>query len=276
MDAADSRTQIEIMQAFARAVNRSEPAALVTVVRSSAPGAPPASSRMLVRQNGSVLGELGGAYAADVLADARAALTKGQSQAFLYPRAQRRTRAVEAAAEFEVYVEVVKPPVLLIVGGGHVGACVAKLGKYVGFQVAVLDDRPDFANAERFPDADQIICEDFVPALKSFPIDETTYVVVVTRGHKHDEAAVRTVIESPAAYIGMIGSLRRAGAVMKLIRESGVPAEALARVRTPIGLDVGAETPEEIAVSIVGELLMVRLGGTGRPLSQVERVAFTE
>lgn len=272
----EQHVQIEIMKAFTRAVNRSEPAALVTVVRANGPDAPALSSRMLVQADGSVLGELGGAYAAEVLADARQALRQGQSDSFLYPKVRSRTRAAEESADFEVYVEVVKPPVLLIVGGGHVGGCVAKLGKYVGFQVAVLDDRPDFANAERFPDADQIICDDFIPALERFPIDETTYIVVVTRGHKHDEAAVRTVVQSPAAYIGMIGSRRRAGAVMKLIRDSGVPAETLARVRTPIGLDIGAETPEEIAVSIVGELLTVRLGGGGRPLSEVSRVAFTE
>jgi xanthine dehydrogenase accessory factor len=263
------------MQAFARAVNRSEPAALITVVRSTT-GAPPPGAKLLLRADGTTLGDLAGPHAADVLADARAALAKGVPETFVYPKPSSRTRRAETAAGFEVYVEVVRPPTLLIVGGGHVGGCVAKLGKFVGFQVAVLDDRPDFANAEKFPDADQIICEDFVPALERFPIDETTYIVVVTRGHKHDEAAVRTVVQSRAAYIGMIGSRRRAGAVMKLIRDSGVPAAVLERVRTPIGLDIGAETPEEIAVSIVGELLAVRLGGTGRPLSEVARVMFAE
>lgn len=272
MAETDAPSQNDILQAFARAVNRSEPVALVTAVRSTSAAGPPPSAKLLLRADGTLLGALGGAYAADLLADAAAALKAGESGAFVYPKPGLRTRASEEAAELEVYVEVVRPPTLLIVGGGHVGGCVARIGKYVGFQVAVLDDRPDFANREKFPDADQIICEDFIPALERFPIDETTYIVVVTRGHKHDEAAVRTVIDSDAAYVGMIGSRRRAGAVMKLIRDSGVSDEALARVRTPIGLDIGAETPEEIAVSIVGELLTVRLGGTGRPLLQVRGV----
>ncbi len=272
----DPQLQLEILQAFSRAVNRSEPVALVTVVRSTAPGGPPPAAKLLLRADGTVMGELPGPHAEALLADARAALKAGESGAFVYPKPSARTRASEEAAVLEAYVEVVRPPTLLIVGGGHVGGCVARIGKYVGFQVAVLDDRPDFANREKFPDADQIICEDFIPALERFPIDETTYIVVVTRGHKHDEAAVRAVLQSDAAYIGMIGSRRRAGAVMKLIRDSGVPDEALAKVRTPIGLDIGAETPEEIAVSIVGELLTVRLGGTGRPLSQVRSVMFTD
>ncbi len=275
MAAPDPKVQLEIMQAFAKAVNRSEPVALVTVVRSTTDYAP-AGAKLLLRANGTTLGDLASAFAAEVVADAKRSLALGVSEAFVYPKPRARTRRSEESAAFEVYVEVVRPPTLLIVGGGHVGARVAKLAKFVGFQVAVLDDRPDFANAERFPDADQIICEDFIPALERFPIDETTYIVVVTRGHKHDEAAVRTVVTSPAAYIGMIGSRRRAGAVMKLIRDSGVSVETLARVRTPIGLDIGAETPEEIAVSIVGELLTVRLGGSGRPLSDVAGVAFAE
>jgi len=139
-----------------------------------------------------------------------------------------------------------------------------------------LDDRPDFANKERFPDADQIICEDYETALAKFPIDENTYIVVVTRGHKHDEVSVRAVVNSPATYIGMIGSRRRAGTVLRLIRDSGVALEALDRVRTPIGLDIHAETPEEIAVAIVAELIMTHRGGTGLPMSKVERTVILE
>ena len=264
------------MRAFVEAVNKNEPVALLNVVRSQAEGAPPESSKMVLWEDGRVAGSFGKEWDEQVLPDARAALARGEPQSFIYPKTGPRTRRAEQAASFEVYVEVVRPPTLLIAGGGHVGGFVAKLGKLVGFQVAVVDDRPEFANRERFPDADQIICEEFIPALEAFPITETTYVVVVTRGHKQDEASVRAVATSNAAYIGMIGSRRRAGAVMKLLRESGVPKEALERVRTPIGLDIHAETPEEIAVSIIAEIIMARFGGTGRPLSEVEGVSFQE
>jgi len=265
------------MRAFVEAVNHNEPAALATVVRSQAEGAPPVTAKLVVWTDGRVLGSLGPNVDAAVIADARQALREGTSRSFIYPKPTGgRTRRAERTAQFEVYVEVVKPPTLLVVGAGHVGGFVAKLGKLVGMQVAIIDDRPEFANRERFPEADQIICEDFVPAIRSFPIDETTFIVVVTRGHKQDETSVREVINSKAAYIGMIGSRRRAGAVLKLLRDSGVSREALDRVRTPIGLDIGAETPEEIAVSVIGEIIMTRLGGTGRPLSAIEKVAFRD
>lgn len=268
---------VDPLRAFVEAVNRNEPVALATVVNRRSAEGPDPTAKMAVWADGRTLGSLGTAVDAEVVPDALAALAKGTSQSFIYPKTGGpRTRRAEQAAEFEVYVEVVKPPTLLVVGAGHVGGFVAKLGKLVGMQVAVIDDRPEFANRERFPEADRIICEDFIPALRAFPIDAGTFVVVVTRGHKQDETSVREVIASEAGYIGMIGSRRRAGAVLKLLRDSGVPRAALERVRTPIGLDIGAETPEEIAVSIVAEIIMTRLGGTGRPLSQVEKVAFLD
>lgn len=264
---------LDLMQAFVEAVNRNEAVALITVVRSQAPGLPPPSTRIVVWEDGRVLGSFGKKWDDAVLADAHTSLATGFSQAFSYPKTAR-TRRAEQSATFEVYVEVVRPPTLLVVGGGHVGGFVAKLGKMVGFQVAVLDDRPEFANRERFPDADQIICEDFVPALERFPITDSTFVVVVTRGHKQDEISVRTVVSSEAAYIGMIGSKRRASAVMKLLADSGVPRDLLDRVHSPIGLDIHAETPEEIAVSIIAEIIMTRLGGTGASLSKVVPLSY--
>ena len=274
--APEQPSSLEILQAFLQAVNSNEPVALVTVVRSQAEGTPALGDKLVAWSDGRVLGSFGGNFDPVVVEDARQALALGVSQSYIYPKTTARTRSREQAASFEVYVEVVQPPTLLVVGGGHIGSFVARLAKMVGFQVAVLDDRPEFANKERFPDADQIICEDFVPALQKFPIDESTYIVVVTRGHKQDETSVRHVIDSPAAYIGMIGSKRRAGAVLKLLRDSGISREALGRVRTPIGLDIHAETPEEIAVSIIAEIIMTRRGGTGLPLSQVEHVSFLD
>ena len=268
--------QHELIRAFVEAVNRNEAVALATVVKSETEQAPPLGAKLLVWEDGRVLGSLGGDFDALVLADARRALAAGVSQPFIYPKTTARTRRSESIATFQVYVEVVQPPTLLVIGGGHIGGYVAKLGKMVGFQVAVLDDRPDFANKERFPDADQIICEDYETALAKFLIDENTYIVVVTRGHKHDEVSVRAVVNSPATYIGMIGSRRRAGTVLRLIRDSGVALEALDRVRTPIGLDIHAETPEEIAVAIVAELIMTHRGGTGLPMSKVERTVILE
>jgi len=169
------------------------------------------------------------------------------------------------ASCYDVLIEVVEsPPVLLIVGAGHIGRSLCKLGAAVGFSVAVLDDRPDYANSERLPEAEQVLCEDFERALDRFPINRNTYVVMVSRGHKQDEISLRKTVGRPAAYIGMIGSKRRTSTVLAHLATEGFSPDALEAVHTPIGLDIGAETPEEIAVSILAEIIMVRRGGSGR------------
>jgi xanthine dehydrogenase accessory factor len=157
---------------------------------------------------------------------------------------------------------------LLIVGAGHIALPLAQLGKMCDFDIVVLDDRASFANKERFPMADQVIAAPFEVALRDFPLDEDTYIVLVTRGHQHDVSSLLEVLDRPAAYIGMIGSWRRVHAVFQLLEEEkDIPRERFARVHSPIGLDIGSETPAEIAVSIMAEIITVRRGGTGLPLS---------
>ena len=169
-----------------------------------------------------------------------------------------------------------RPAALLIVGAGHVGQAIASIAAIAGFSVSVLDDREAFANQERFPMADRVICGDFVDELRRYPIDAATYIVMVSRGHKQDELALREVAASAAGYVGMIGSLRRVSTVLTHLAQEGVPREALERVHTPIGLDIGAETPEEIAVSVVAELVLVRRGGTGQKLSELRRARIQD
>lgn len=166
-----------------------------------------------------------------------------------------------------LYLEVVEPkPVLLVVGAGHIGRALAKLGNFLGFHVAVVDDREEFADPALIPEADEVICDDFAHALDAYPIGPNTHVVLVTRGHKHDELALRHCVGRGAAYLGMIGSKRRTSAVLEHLLSDGFPLEELAKVRTPVGLDIGAETPEEIALAIMAEVLLLRRGGTGAPL----------
>ncbi|HTE83356.1 MAG TPA: XdhC family protein, partial [Dehalococcoidia bacterium] len=164
----------------------------------------------------------------------------------------------------QVLIEVIEAPAtLLVVGAGHIGRSLAKIGAEAGFSVAVLDDRPDYASPELIPEADRVICADFEEALHAFPINPNTYIVMVTRGHKQDELSLRVTVTSPAGYVGMIGSRRRTSAVLQHLLEDGIPKAALDRVHTPIGLDIGAETPGEIAVSIIAEIIMMRRGGHG-------------
>jgi xanthine dehydrogenase accessory factor len=166
-----------------------------------------------------------------------------------------------------VYLEVVEAkPVFLVVGGGHIGRSLAKLADFLDFHVAVIDDREEFANSERIPEADEVICDDYDAALDRFRIDANTSIVMVTRGHKQDELALRHCIGRGAGYVGMIGSKRRTATVLEHLAAEGFDPAELARVRTPIGLDIGAETPEEIAISIMAEVIQLRRGGHGGPM----------
>jgi xanthine dehydrogenase accessory factor len=167
----------------------------------------------------------------------------------------------EAQQSPEVFVEpYLAPPVLYVFGGGHVGGQIARLAKQVGFRVVVVDDRPSFASPQRHPDADAWVVEETDRVFDRLAIDEHTYLVAVTRGHEHDEQVVEQAIRTPARYIGMIGSERKKLTLWKRIEARGGSAERLARVYSPIGLNIGADTPEEIAVSVVAELIQVRRG----------------
>ena len=166
----------------------------------------------------------------------------------------------EKALSSLLFLEPVFPlPQLLIAGAGHVGQALAHLGNLLGFEVIVVDDRPEFANAERLPDADQIIVDDIAKAVGKFPIYSETYVVIVTRGHRHDAAALRACIASEAAYIGMIGSVRKVELMRKEFLEEGwATLRQFGRVHATIGLPIHSETVEEIVVSIAAQLVKVR------------------
>jgi len=161
-----------------------------------------------------------------------------------------------------VYLEPILPkPVLVICGGGHIGCAVGKLAAWSGFDVVAIDDRASFANKERFPDASKIIVDDPAKVMKNFPSDADTYICIVTRGHRHDAVILKEVIHSHAGYIGMIGSKRKVRTVMEgFINEGAATAEDFRRVRTPMGLSIHSLTVEEIAVSVVSELIAVRRG----------------
>jgi len=161
----------------------------------------------------------------------------------------------------ELYVEpILSDPVLYIFGGGHVSAQIIPLASKVGFKVEVIDDRPEFADAGKFPDAAKVHQYAFEGVLTKIPVDESSYLVIVTRGHIHDKTVLDQCLRTKAKYIGMIGSRRKKAMIYEKLLEEGFTKSDLHRVHAPIGLDIGAETPEEIAVSIVGELIQVRAG----------------
>jgi len=185
---------------------------------------------------------LGGVSFTSVLASGRAALVNdddGGTSLFVEP--------------------VVPAPRLLVVGAGHIGKAVARMAAPLGFEVTVVDDRPDFASRENLPGAHTVVCGDIVEEIARFPIAEDTYVLIVTRGHRHDGQALAACVQSPAAFIGMIGSRRKALLIREQIVTEGIAtAEQVARVVSPVGLDIGSETVEEIALSIVAQLVAHR------------------
>jgi len=260
-----------ILREVSRALEKGEPVLVATVV-AGPDGGVPVGTKMLVRPDGSTLGRLdGGPVEAAVKAEAPDAFRRhGVETLLLAPDGGRLLRQeVGKRPAYQVMLEVHERSArLLIVGGGHIGKALAVIGGLCGFSVEVVDDRAEYANEERFPEADRITQGRFDEVLKGYPIDTKTYIVCVTRGHRHDETSLRLVVDSPAAYVGMIGSKRRVGAVLQHLVEDGADPQHVARVRTPIGLDIGAETPEEIGVAIMAEIIMERRGGSGSPMKR--------
>jgi len=161
--------------------------------------------------------------------------------------------------DLEVFIEpILTTPTLFIFGGGHISLPLAKTAKLLGFKIAVIDDRAEFANTERFPEAEMVLADDFTKAFSKLKIDKTSYIVIVTRGHQHDELVLDMALGTPAKYIGMIGSKTKVKATYSHLLAKGVPKEKLDSVHSPIGLEIGAQTPEEIAVSILAEIVKVK------------------
>jgi xanthine dehydrogenase accessory factor len=162
----------------------------------------------------------------------------------------------------DVFIEpILTLSTLYIFGGGHIALALTKMGKLCGFKIAVIDDRAEFASAERFPEAEVILAEDFTKSFARLKIDKSSYIVIVTHGHKHDEVVLEQAVGTPAKYIGMIGSKTKNETIFSHLRDRGISKEQLDRVHAPIGLEIGAQTPEEIAVSILAELIKVRRSG---------------
>jgi xanthine dehydrogenase accessory factor len=260
----------EVNRELLEAIDDKRMLVLATVVQAPDGDSGRLGAKLLVDEDEKVTGSLGDAETdRRVVADALAAMQERKSYVVEYGGSN---GAGPSAKALGVFLEVVEPqPTLILVGAGHIAVPLARLGQMLAFEVVVIDDREKFANRERFPDSEQVIAADFGATLASLKITRGTYIVIITRGHQYDEEALMEVAESPAAYIGMIGSRRRVQAVRNNLANVGIDPAKLDRVRAPIGLEIGAETPEEIAVSIMAEIIAVRRGGRGLPMSVIAR-----
>jgi xanthine dehydrogenase accessory factor len=263
----------EFYAAIASALQAREPLAVATLVQSSGSTPREPGAQMLVWADGRTRGTVGGgAVEAAVIQDALAALRSGHSALHDYS-----LQAGEAGAlgvcggSASVFVHVLQPAGRVVIcGAGHVAQPLARLALDAGYQVLVVDDRPEYLAPDRFPHAATQLVS-FAGLLECIAPDERTAIVVVTRSHEHDETVLRQVLAAPASYLGVIGSRTKVARMFQGLRAAGYDNAQLARVHAPIGLDIGAQTPAEIAVAILAEIIQARLGGSGRPLSELHR-----
>jgi xanthine dehydrogenase accessory factor len=237
-------------------------AALATIIASK--GATPRkdTAKMLICEDGRQIGSIGGgSVEADVCREAASMMKTGKPKLlnFELNDVDPEESALVCGGHIDVYLEPVFPDLtLFIFGAGHVGRAVATVAKFIGFRVAVIDDRAKYANADRFPFADAFYIDDWQAALSKIPIGDSSYLFIATRGHEFDLICLRQAVQSPARYIGMLGSRKKLGMLFEILEKEGIERSRLERVSVPVGLDIGSETPEEIAISVAAELIAVR------------------
>lgn len=266
----DTNIQTVLVDEIEGALGGGPPIAVATVTGSGDPPWLIPGDKLLIRSDGTYVGGFG--Y--EEIDTATIKLAKQSLTGF--PRISIETIYVSSdghatnrrhqsrLGDAELMVQIWEAPArLIVVGGGHVGLAVATFGEKLDFAVTLIDDREDFANRERFPMAEQVLVGDIEEQLNSLVFDQSAHVVLVSRGHLQDERALKAVIREPVGYLGMIGSQRRTQTVLTHLAEEGYDQIDLEKVSTPVGLDIGAETPEEIALSILAEIVMLRRGGNG-------------
>ncbi len=258
-----------IYRAVAELIEKGEAGALCTIIESNGSTPRHEGSKMLVYEDGRFIGTVGGGeMESRILSEAKKTIQDGKSRLLKYSMVDpKQGDPGVCGGTVEVFVEPILPsPVVVIIGGGHVGKAVAALAKWSGFRVAVSDDRPEFCTPEANPDADAFYPYPMAELPAHLNINSQTYLVLTTRGSPVDVKGMPALLETPFAYLGLIGSKRRWLTTRKGLMDAGVAEEKLSRVHSPLGLELNAETPEEIAVSIMAEIIMIKNGGSGKSM----------
>lgn len=265
----------DIFRALVAAQDQGLGIALCTVIRTTGSMPRHAGTKMLVYSDGKIIGTIGGGgMESRVIADAQTVIKNGKArlESYTLNDPQRGDPGV-CGGTADIFIESVGVlPTLVVIGCGHVGKALAELGRWLNFRVVISDDRAELCTPEQIPGMDQyLVCapEDLSKHLKITP---HTYIAAVTRGQVVDEKLLPTLLESNAPYIGLIGSRRRWALTAKTLLEKGISAEHLSRIHAPIGLELNAETPQEIALSIMAEIVMLHRGGTGQSMKWFENL----
>lgn len=261
---------MSLYQALVNLEANNQAGALCTIIQSQGSTPRHTGSKMLVYPDGRISGTVGGGELENrVIREAQSAILDGKPRRLEYNMSDpTRGDPGVCGGQVEVFVEPIQPkPTLVVIGSGHVGKAVAHLAHWLGFRVVVNDDRPEFCTSEAVPEADIYIPTTMQELPQQVEITPWTYLVLTTRGTLVDIAGLPALLETSAAYIGVIGSKRRWESTRQKLLENGIAEEKIRRVRSPMGLELNAETPEEIAVSILAEIIMLRQGGDGQVMN---------
>ncbi|HBG74582.1 MAG: hypothetical protein A2X25_11155 [Chloroflexi bacterium GWB2_49_20] len=260
-----------IYQALLELEQNSKSAALCTVVKTSGSTPRHSTSKMLVFPDSPIIGSVGGGELENqVVLEAKLVIKNKHAKLIEYKMTDPAQGDVGVCGgQVMVFIEPIIPsPLIVIIGGGHVGKAVAHISKWLGFRVAISDDRPEFCTPEANPDADIFFPIEMKYLPDQLVITDQTYLVLTTRGVSTDIEGLPALLKTSAGFIGIIGSKRRWAETVKQLGSKGITREDLARIHSPIGLEINAETPEEIAVSILAEILMHHHKGTGKPMKE--------
>ncbi len=253
---------MDIYEEIVRLRRIGQKSALATIVQVNGSIPSYESAKMLVREDGSMMGTIGGGCVeAEVWTAAREVIETEKPKHLTFSLGQEAAydNGLICGGQLNIFVEPVIPqPRAYIFGGGHVSKSISKVANLAGFATVIVDDREAFANKERFPEAEETYAEEYEIVFPKLPITSSSYLVIVTRGHRDDMRVLRWAVQTPAKYIAMIGSKRKTISVIHELEKEGFPRSAFEKIFAPMGLEIGAESPEEIAISVVAEMIAVR------------------
>lgn len=252
---------LEIYQELVNVTSTGEQAVLATVISSRGSAPRRAGAKMLIKKDGTFIGTVGGGGVEQRIKEkAVEVMNSGEPQiVHLDLSGKGEKAAMICGGQMDVFIEpILFPETLYLFGAGHISRSTAAMGKMLGFRVVVIDPRPEYNNSDRFPDADSLIVEEYDIAFPKLSMDDGSYIVIYTTGHVIDEQCLHFAVDTEAKYIGMIGSKKKVKEVKERLLQKGVTPQQLEGVHSPIGLEIGAETPDEIALSILAEIISVR------------------
>jgi xanthine dehydrogenase accessory factor len=271
---------MDLFEEIVRLRKAGQKCALATIVEVNGSIPSYESAKILVREDGSMAGTIGGGCVeAEVWNAAREVIETEKPRHLTFNLGQDAAydNGLICGGQLNVFVEAIVPqPAALIFGAGHISKSLAKVSAMAGFAVSVIDNRQSFANRERFPDVDEVIAEEYEEVFERLEVNSSSYVIIVTRGHRDDMRVLRWAITTPARYVAMIGSKRKVIAVLREFEREGVARDQFDRIYAPMGLEIGAITPEEIAVSVCAEMIAVRRGAAPQWKSVSKSIFATE